>query len=137
MSTQDNVKVVRQLFDAWNGHDPDRLVKLLDEKYMSESDTVPSPINGRDGARLFMSVYVKAFPDLHIDVTQILTDGDFVVTRWTAKGTHRGELMGIPPTNRRAITNGCSVQQIRSGKVVHEWLYWDTGHLLKQLGVQK
>jgi steroid delta-isomerase-like uncharacterized protein len=137
MSTQENVKVVRQLFDAWNGHDPDRLVKLLDEKYMSESDTVPSSINGRDGARQFMLVYIKAFPDLHIDVTQILADGDFVVTRWTAKGMHRGELMGIPPTNRRAITNGCSVQQIRGGKVVHEWLYWDTGHLHKLVGVSK
>jgi steroid delta-isomerase-like uncharacterized protein len=135
MSTPENVKVVRQMFDAWNAHDADRLVKLLDEKYMSESDTVPSPINGRDGARQFMLVYIKAFPDLHIDVTQSLAEGDFVVTRWTAKGTQRGELMGIPPTNRRAITNGCSVNQIRAGKVIHEWLYWDTGHLLKQLGV--
>jgi steroid delta-isomerase-like uncharacterized protein len=135
--TQDNVKIVRQMFDAWNAHDPDRLVKLLDEKYMSESDTVPSPINGRDGARQFMLVYVKAFPDLHLDVTQTLSDGEFVTTRWTAKGTHRGELMGISPTNRRVITNGCTVSQIRSGKTVHEWLYWDTGHLLKQLGVLK
>ena len=135
--TQDNVKIVRQMFDAWNAHDPDRLVKLLDEKYMSESDTVPSPINGREGARQFMLAYVKAFPDLHLDVAQTLSDGEFVTTRWTAKGTHRGELMGIPPTNRRVITNGCTVSQIRSGKTVHEWLYWDTGHLLKQLGVTK
>jgi hypothetical protein len=43
--------------------------------------------------------------------------------------------MGIPPTNRRAITNGCTVSQVRSGKIVHEWLFWDTGHLMKQLGV--
>jgi steroid delta-isomerase-like uncharacterized protein len=137
MSTQENVKVVRQMFDAWNSHDPERLVKLLDEKYMSESDTVPSPTNGRDGARQFMLVYVKAFPDLHIDVTQSLAEGDFVATRWTAKGTQRGELMGIPPTNRRVITNGCTISQIKGGKTVHEWLYWDTGHLLKQLGVTK
>ena len=112
--TQDNVKVVRQQFDAWNAHDPERLVKLLDEKYVSESDTVSSSINGRDGARLFMQTYVKAFPDLHLDVVQMLADGDFVVTRWTAKGTHRGELMGIAPTNRRAITNGCTVSQVRT-----------------------
>ena len=137
MTTQDNVKVIRQLFDAWNAHDADRLVKLLDEKYMSESDTVASPINGREGARQFMQIYIKAFPDLHIDVTQILADGDHVVTRWTAKGTHRGELMGISPTNRRVITNGCSVDQLKTGKVIHEWLYWDTGHLLKQLGVSR
>jgi predicted ester cyclase len=59
------------------------------------------------------------------------------VTRWTATGTHRGDLKGVPPTNRRAVTNGCSVTQFKNGKAVHNWLYWDTGHLLKQLGVLK
>ena len=77
------------------------------------------------------------FPDLHFDMIQILADGEFVVSRWTAKGTHRGELMGIPPTNRRTIVNGCTVSQVRAGKIVHEWLFWDTGHLMKQLGVAK
>jgi len=137
MTTQENIKVVRHEFDAWNAHDPERLAKVLDEKYVSESDTVPAPVNGRDGARQFMQIYLKAFPDIHLDVVQMLADGDFVVTRWTAKGTQRGDLMGIPPTNRRVITNGCTVSQLRNGKVVHEWLFWDTGHLMKQLGVSK
>jgi steroid delta-isomerase-like uncharacterized protein len=136
-TTQENVKTVRQIFDAWNGHDPERLVKLLDEKYVSESDTHPATLTGRESARQFMMLYVKAFPDLHIDVAQILAEGDFVVARWTAAGTHRGDLMGIPPTNRRTVTNGCSVVQVKNSKATHEWLYWDTGHLLKQLGVTK
>jgi predicted ester cyclase len=50
-------------------------------------------------------------------------------------GTQRGELMGIKPTNRRTVTHGCSVGQIKNGKAVHDWIYWDTGHLLRQLGV--
>lgn len=58
MSMQENVKVVRQMFDAWNTHDPDRLVKLLDEKYVSESDTNPGARTGREAARQFMMVYV-------------------------------------------------------------------------------
>ncbi len=51
-----------------------------------------------------MQMYVSAFPDLHFDIDQIFGDGDFVATRWTATGTHRGELMGIKPTNRRTVT---------------------------------
>ena len=137
MSTQDNVKVVRQMFDAWNAHEPDRWLKLLDEKYVSESDTIPATISGREAARQFMMVYLKAFPDLHFEIPQILAEGDFVVSRWTATGTHRGELMGIAPTNRRTRTNGCSVIQIKNGKAAHDWIYWDTGHLLRQLGVLK
>ena len=135
--TQDNVKIVRQMFDAWNAHDPDRLLKFLDEKFVSESDTNPGARTGRDAARQTMMTYVKAFPDLHFDVAQTVAEGEFVVSRWTATGTHRGELMGIPPTNRRAVTNGCSVAQIKNGRAVHDWIYWDTGHLLRQLGVAK
>jgi steroid delta-isomerase-like uncharacterized protein len=137
MTTQDNAKVVRQMFDAWNAHDPERLVKLLEEKYVSESDTNPGAQTGRDAARQLMTTYVRAFPDLHFDVTQVLSEGEFVVARWTVKGTHRGELMGIPPTNRCAVTNGCSVTQLKNGKAVHAWVYWDTGHLMRQLGLAK
>ena len=43
--------------------------------------------------------------------------------------------MGIKPTNRRTVTHGCSVSQLKNGKAVHDWIYWDTGHLLRQLGV--
>jgi hypothetical protein len=43
--------------------------------------------------------------------------------------------MGIPPTNRQAVTRGCTVGQFRNGKSVHDWIYWDTANLLGQLGV--
>jgi steroid delta-isomerase-like uncharacterized protein len=135
--THDNVKIVRHMFDAWNAHDPERMLKVLDEKFVAQSDTFPGARTGREAARQTMMTYLKAFPDLHFDVAQTITEGDFVVSRWTATGTHRGELMGLAPTNRRAVTNGCSVTQIKNGRAVHDWVYWDTGHLLKQLGVPK
>ncbi len=65
---------------------------------MSSKATLPAPLTGRDAGRQFMQMYVSAFPDLHFDIDQIFGDGDFVATRWTATGTHRGELMGIKPT---------------------------------------
>jgi steroid delta-isomerase-like uncharacterized protein len=137
MSTQDNLKVARNVFDAWNAHDPERYVRLLDEKHVIESDTIPAALTGRDSARQFMKIYVGAFPDLRFTIDQMLAEGDFVVTRWTATGTHRGELMGIAPTGRRTVTRGCTVGEIKNGHAVRDWIYWDTGHLLKQLGVLK
>jgi steroid delta-isomerase-like uncharacterized protein len=135
MAQHDAIQTVRSIFEAWNKHDPDRYVKLLDEKHVIESDTLPAALTGREAGRQFMQMYVSAFPDLHFEVDQIFGEGEFVATRWTATGTHRGELMGIPPTSRRTTTRGCSVSQVRSGKVVRDWIYWDTGHLLRQLGV--
>jgi len=43
--------------------------------------------------------------------------------------------MRIKPTNRHTVTHLCSVGQLKNGKAVHDWIYWDTGHLLRQLGV--
>lgn len=135
MAEHDNLQLARANFDAWNAHDASRLTKKVDEKFVIESDTLPAAAHGAQGLAQFMSVYVAAFPDLHFDIEQQLADGDFVVTRWVATGTHRGALMGIPPTNRRAVTHGCTVSQFRNGKGTHDWIYWDSGHLLRQLGV--
>ena len=136
MAEKDNLELVRKSFDAWNAHDPVRYSKLLDEKYVQESDTLPQAITGREAGREAMQMYLKAFPDLHLDVEQLLTSGDYVVVRWTGTGTHRGELMGIPATNRPGVVRGCNIVEVRRGHIVHEWVYWDTGHLLRQLGVR-
>ncbi len=135
MSEQDNLRIIRQGWDAWNAHDVEAALKVLDEKHVWETDTLPAPVVGRDGYRQVMQMYLAAFPDLRFSIDQLLSSGDYAVTRYTATGTHRGDLMGIAPTNRRAETHGCTIVEIRNGKVARTWVYWDTGHLLRQLGV--
>ena len=76
MTHQDNIQIVRHIFEAWNKHDPDRYVKLLDEKHVVESDTLPAPLIGREAGRQFMQMYVSAFPDLRFDIDQIFGEGD-------------------------------------------------------------
>jgi steroid delta-isomerase-like uncharacterized protein len=136
MSEQDNMKHAREIFDAWNSHDPERFVKLLDEKLVVESDTIPQKrLTGKEAVKGFFLTYVTAFPDLHFEIDQMLAVGDYVITQWTATGTHQGDLVGIPPTNRKAVTHGCTVAEFRNGKGVHDRIYWDSGNLLRQLGV--
>jgi steroid delta-isomerase-like uncharacterized protein len=127
MSENDNLAITRQSWAAWNAHDPDAWIKLLDEKQVTESDTIPQAIRGHEGARPFMEMYVKAFPDLHFSVDQMIASGDYVITRYTATGTHKGDLA--------ESRHGCTVGEIRNGKIVRQWIYWDTGHLLRQLGL--
>ena len=135
MAEQGNVRIVRESWAAWNAHDIEGVMKILDEKHVWETDTLPAPVVGRDGYRQAMQMYIAAFPDLHFSIDQLLPSGDFVVTRYTATGTHNGDLMGIPPTRRRAEVHGCTVMEVRNGTVVRSFVYWDTGHLLRQLGV--
>ncbi len=95
----------------------------------------PAAVRGPDAVRQEVQMYVRAFSDLRFEVEQILSSGDYVTMRWMATGTHDGELMGIPPTNKRVVTHGCTVEEVRNGKAVREWVYWDTGNLLRQIGV--
>jgi steroid delta-isomerase-like uncharacterized protein len=96
----------------WKTGDSDSFVKLIADDFVSESDTLPTPLRGRDGARQSMQMYIKAFPDLRFDIEQMIASGEYVVTRWHATGTHKGELMGIPATGRRGDgihwPNGCT-----------------------------
>ena len=136
MAEQDNLRFARQGFDAWNAHDPDAFISMVADDFVSESDTLPAPLRGRDGARQSMQMYIEAFPDLHFDIQQMIASGDYVVTRWHGTGTHKGELMGIPPTGRRGEgIQGCTVTEYKGGKLVHEWVYWDVATLLRQIGV--
>jgi len=57
-----------------------------------------------------------------------------VIVRWRSTGTHRGQLMGITPTNRKVELHGCSVIEVKNAKGGHAWVYFDNAHLLRQLG---
>lgn len=131
----DATDVVRQAINAWNAHDPDGVAKHFSKDVVSESDTLPSALHGPEGVKQSVKMYLAAFPDLHFEIEQMLASGNYVTTRWRATGTHRGELMGIPPTHKRAVTHGCTVEEIKNGKIAREWIYWDTGNLLRQIGV--
>jgi steroid delta-isomerase-like uncharacterized protein len=121
MSEQDNIAIARRTWDTWNAHDIEAWLKLLDVNQVLESDTIPAPVTGHDGARAFMQMYITAFPDLRFTVDQIIGSGDYVVSRYTGTGTQKGELAGIPPTGRHAEVPGCTVGEIKNGKLVRQW----------------
>jgi steroid delta-isomerase-like uncharacterized protein len=136
MTTQDNLHIARESFAAWNHRDVEGFLKRLDTKTVWESDVFPAPFTGHEGARQFFQLYVTAFPDLHLDIEQILPAGDsHVVARWRSTGTHRGPLADIPATGKKVSNHGCTVMELRNGKIGHAWVYFDNAHLLRQLGL--
>jgi predicted ester cyclase len=80
-------------------------------------------------------MFRAAFPDLHLTVTDQFEEGDKLVSRWTATGTHKGELMGIAPTGTHVTVTGITIGRFQSGKLVESWENGDTLGLLQQLGV--
>jgi predicted ester cyclase len=76
-----------------------------------------------------------AFPDLHYAVEDQIAEGDKVVTRYTASGTHQGELMGVAPTGSRVEIRGISITRIKGGKIEEIWESYDALGMMQQLGV--
>jgi len=79
--------------------------------------------------------YRDAFPDLSMSFDEQVADGDRVVTRWTAGGTHQGALQGIPATGRSARISGIFIHRLSDGIVTESWASFDRLGLLQQLGV--
>lgn len=139
MSEQDNIKVAKASFDAWNAHDFSQLDALEADGLMVEGPGAPGPMN-KEQARMYNEGYLTAFPDIHFEVTRTIAQGDFVVVHWTGTGTHTGPMRTpsggtIPPTGKKGMVSGSSTFEIKNGKIVHGWTYWDMTALLGQLGL--
>ena len=90
---------------------------------------------GPEGSKQLVMVYRNAFPDVQFTIDEQIAEGDKVMTRWTAHGTHRGELAGIPPTSKSATVTGMGVDRIVNGKIVESWGLFDQFGMMQQLGV--
>jgi steroid delta-isomerase-like uncharacterized protein len=78
---------------------------------------------------------LRAFPDVHFDVLDMIAEGDMVVTRWRYHATNTGPFLGRPPTGRAVTDEGITTLRFEDGKVVEEWVVQDSLGLLKQLGI--
>ena len=76
----------------------------------------------------------NAFPDIHFTLHDMVVEGDKAAVRFTFSGTHKGEFMGIPPTNKKVTMWGIYIDRIADGKFVESWVRYDTLGLMKQLG---
>jgi steroid delta-isomerase-like uncharacterized protein len=136
MSTEHHTATVQRLYhDVWNmGNLP-----VIDELFVSDATLdflPPGLLAGTAGLKQFITMYRTTFPDIHFTIEDMIADGEKVVTRWTATGTHSGPLMNIPPTGKPVSVHGISItHHAMSGKVVQSWSTFDQLGLLQQLGV--
>jgi predicted ester cyclase len=80
-------------------------------------------------------VFRQAFPDWHAGQEAHIAEGDLVTERFTARGTHRGEILGVPPTGREVVLAGINIFRVQDGQVVERWGRTDDLGLLQQLGI--
>ena len=115
--------------DVWNGRSYEAAADLYSERYTNAFGTGPAartePIRR----------YHAAFPDLHLDIEDLLVAGDAVVLRFTFRGTDTGGYVGRPPTGRTVEEWVVDIMHFEDDKVVSEWIGADKLGLFIQLGV--
>lgn len=130
--SEQNKAIARRLLDTlWNQQDFAVVDELVPADYDGHSST---EIHGPEGAKVFASLVSTAFPDFQMIIDDQISEGDKVVTRWTATGTHDGEFQGIPATGKNVTLTGITIFRIVDGKLRDGWTNEDLLGLMAQLG---
>ena len=138
MSVKEIKALERRVFEE-NNKGKAAAMAVMDELYATDfvmhGSTESEDIHGLKNVKQSMREYLNAFPDLHYTLDDIIVEGDKVVVRCTVTGTHKGEFMGIRPTNKKVKVQAIAIDRVVGGKIVEEWGMYDTLGLMQQLGV--
>lgn len=135
MSTEANKAIMRRFWDElFTQGNTEVADEIVGADYLNH-DPAPGEQPGRAGLAAFVAHMHAGFPDGRFEVERFVVEGDTVVTRWRATGTHHGAFMGIPATGRAVNITGVAIHRIADGRIVESWGNWDMLGLLQQLGV--
>ncbi len=137
MSEENKALARRFIEEAFNQGNLDVIDETNSSEWVHHDPAMPEEGHGLEAARQFVQMYRSAFPDTHITIEDQVAEGDKVVTRWRAQGTHEGELMGISPTGNRVEITGITIDRIEGGKTVETWDQYDALGMMQQLGVME
>jgi steroid delta-isomerase-like uncharacterized protein len=141
VETRDNTALVRDLFDAFNDRDLDRVAAMVSEDFELVDFAAESQVfRGPQGILQWLQIFLTALPDAKTQLTNVVADGDnWVFTEFIGQGTHTGPLVGpagtIPPTGRRIEFQVGELMRLEEGKFTLVHVYYDGATLMRQLGV--
>jgi predicted ester cyclase len=137
MSTEENKALARRELEeifAAEGN-LDAAEDIYAPHYISHQPAGDEDLRGSEAIKQFAAGVREAFPDLEITIEDQIAEGDKVLTRLRTRGTHRGELWGIPPTGKEVKITNLSMSRIEGGKMAEEWPAPDRLGMMQQLGV--
>lgn len=135
MSAQENKALVLRWFEElFNQHKLEVADEIVAADHESHDPALPDLAPGPEGQKQVVGLYHGAFSDAHITVEEQLAEGDMVVTRWTGRGTHDGDLMGVPASGNRAEVSGLTINRIEDGRISETWTNYDALGMMQQIG---
>ena len=141
MNTNEVEKLNDQVVEAWNEHDAEKFLNLLDETIVWSINKGPETFKGKQKVKEYFDGWKKAFPDLKLNVKNRIVSGDQISVEYEFTGTHKGALRTRPDmpeinaTNKKVSSYGCYNARVKNGRITEVTNYPDRLGLITQLGV--
>jgi len=119
---------------GWNQGKMELLDEFWAQNFVNHDPSNPE-VRDLEGFKQWVVMVRNAFPDLNVTIDDLIAEGDKVVTRWTFRGTHKGEFGKIPATGKQVSSTGITISRIADGKTVETWWSSDDLGLFQQLGL--
>ncbi|HUY45965.1 MAG TPA: ester cyclase [Streptosporangiaceae bacterium] len=135
VDVQRNKTIVKLVTEkGFNEGDLDGLEPYFASDYRVHAPGVPPLPPGTGAFRAAVSLWREAFPDINVNVEDVIGEGEEVYCRFVTRGTHSGPLMGIPPTGKQVTIHEMSCHRLVNGKVVESWIGDNVPNILHQIG---
>jgi steroid delta-isomerase-like uncharacterized protein len=136
MSTEENNKALgrREVEEIFSEGKLDVADEIYTADFVDYDLVLPQTMHGPAEMKEYVSMYRSAFPDLEVTLEDQVAEGDKVVNRWTARGTHQGEYMSVSPTGKEVQFAGMHVSRVsEEGKIAENWEVYDLMALMRQI----
>ncbi len=131
-----NRQLVRRFMDeCWNQGNLNTVSELIAGNCRFHDPVFPHLTSGADNLRSHIETCRSGFPDLKFAIDDTIAERDEVVLHWTATGTHKGQFLGMAPTNKKASVSGTSIFRIEGSRIVEQWANWNLMSMMEQLGL--
>ncbi len=135
---QNNKTIAREFYErVINKGDFDLAPGIMVADFWDHGNPPDQP-KGVEGFRQFLTMLATAFPDIQVEIQEMLAEGESVAVRLKVSGTHKGVLLGkFPPSGKRAVWSGMDFLKVSEGKIVERWSVRDLLGLMQQIGAIK
>jgi steroid delta-isomerase-like uncharacterized protein len=130
-----NIAIVRKFFDVGPSKGDIAAADALLHPEFSLHTPLPTPGPAIEEMNTVITTCRAAFHGLHVTIDDIMADGNKVIARFTARGTHNGEFMSVPPTGKAITLTAIEIFRVKDGKIVELWGEVNMMGLMQQLGM--
>jgi steroid delta-isomerase-like uncharacterized protein len=135
MAAEENKVIARRWAEeVWSKGHFGLIEELVAPEYVAHDPANPEEVRSPEGLRRYIEAFRSAFPNMQLSVEDQVAEGEKVLTRWTARGTHRGDFFDIAPSGKRLEMVGMSMDHFSGGRFVESWENYDALGMMQQIG---